>query len=127
MLLVVDALATSSVRRLCHTIQITDTGISPGAGIGKHRFPVNQETMGIPVIAIGVPTVVDANTIVINTMEEFLQKEGLAEQDIDTFLRDISKQSIQDLFVTPKDIEMQIREIGKLIAGGIDQFQSGME
>ena len=56
-----------------------------------------------------------------------LQKEGLAEQDIDTFLRDISKQSIQDLFVTPKDIEMQIREIGKLIAGGIDQFQSGME
>lgn len=48
-------------------------------------------------------------------------------QDIDTFLRDISKQSIQDLFVTPKDIEMQIREIGKLIAGGIDQFQSGME
>lgn len=83
--------------------------------------------MGIPVIAIGVPTVVDANTIVINTMEEFLQKEGLAEQDIDTFLRDISKQSIQDLFVTPKDIEMQIREIGKLIAGGIDQFQSGME
>jgi spore protease len=126
-LLVVDALATSSVRRLCHTIQITDTGISPGAGIGNHRFPVNQETMGIPVIAIGVPTVVDANTIVINTMEEFLQKEGLAEQDIDTFLRDISKQSIQDLFVTPKDIEMQIREIGKLIAGGIDQFQSGME
>ena len=60
-------------------------------------------------------------------MEEFLQKEGLAEQDIDTFLRDISKQSIQDLFVTPKDIEMQIREIGKLIAGGIDQFQSVME
>ena len=83
--------------------------------------------MGIPVIAIGVPTVVDANTIVINTMEEFLQKEGLAEQDIDTFLRDISKQSIQDLYVTPKDIEMQIREIGKLNAGGIDQFQSGME
>lgn len=55
--------------------------------------------MGIPVIAIGVPTVVDANTIVINTMEEFLQKEGLAEQDIDTFLRDISKQSIQDLLL----------------------------
>ena len=120
-------MAVSGVRRLCHTIQITDTGISPGAGIGNHRFPVNQETMGIPVIAIGVPTVVDANTIVINTMEEFLQKEGLAEQDIDTFLRDISKQSIQDLFVTPKDIEMQIREIGKLLAGGIDQFQSGME
>ena len=126
-MLVIDSLATRSIKRLCTTIQLTDTGISPGAGIGNHRFPVNQETMGIPVIAIGVPTVVDANTIVINTMEEFLQKEGLAEQDIDTFLRDISKQSIQDLFVTPKDIEMQIREIGKLIAGGIDQFQSGME
>ena len=65
--------------------------------------------------------------LLLTQWKNFSKKKGLAEQDIDTFLRDISKQSIQDLFVTPKDIEMQIREIGKLIAGGIDQFQSGME
>ena len=63
-LLVIDALATRSIHRLCHTIQITDTGIAPGAGIGNTRMIINQETTGIPVIAIGVPTVVDAKIII---------------------------------------------------------------
>lgn len=123
LLIVVDALATRSIHRLCRTIQITDTGILPGAGVGNHRFPINQETMGIPVIAIGVPTVVEANTIVLETMEEVLQKEQFNEQEISTFLDGISRQVINNLFVTPKDIEAQISQIGEIIAKGINCFQ----
>lgn len=60
----IDALASRSVERLCSTIQISDTGINPGSGVGNKRMPINQETLGIPVIALGVPTVVHAATIV---------------------------------------------------------------
>ena len=121
-LIVIDALATCSIKRLCRTIQITDTGISPGAGIGNHRFQVNKETMGVPVIAIGVPTVVEANTIVLETMEEVLQREQFKEDEIQLFLQGISRQPMNNLFVTPKDIEEQIRDIGDLIAQGINYF-----
>lgn len=121
-LIVIDALATCSIKRLCRTIQITDTGISPGAGIGNHRFQVNEETMGVPVIAIGVPTVVEANTIVLETMEEVLQREQFKEEEIQLFLQGISKQPMNNLFVTPKDVEAQIRDIGDIIAQGINYF-----
>lgn len=124
LLLVIDALATRSVRRLCRTIQITDTGILPGAGVGNHRYPINEDTMGIPVIAIGVPTVVEANTIVLETMEEFLQREQFSEQEIALFLEDISRQSMNNLFVTPKDIEAQISQVGDLIAQGINCYSA---
>ena len=63
-LIVIDALAARSIRRLNRTIQITDTGIQPGSGVGNHRNALTKESLGIPVIAIGVPTVVDAATIV---------------------------------------------------------------
>lgn len=124
LLLVIDALATRSVRRLCRTIQITDTGILPGAGVGNHRYPINQDTMGIPVIAIGVPTVVEANTIVLETMEEVLQREQFSEQEIALFLEDISRQAMSNLFVTPKDIEAQISQVGGLIAQGINRYSA---
>jgi spore protease len=65
----IDALASRSVERLCSTIQISDTGIHPGAGVGNRRLAINQETLGIPVIAIGVPTVVHATTIVADAMD----------------------------------------------------------
>ncbi|MDE6566795.1 MAG: GPR endopeptidase [Lachnospiraceae bacterium] len=124
LLLVIDALATRSVKRLCRTIQITDTGILPGAGVGNHRYPINQDTMGIPVIAIGVPTVVEANTIVLETMEEVLQREQCTEEEIALFLENISRQAMSNLFVTPKDIEAQISQVGDLIAQGINRYSS---
>ena len=70
--IVVDALAARSVKRLNRTIQITDTGINPGSGVGNHRHAINKESMGIPVIAIGIPTVVDAATIVSDTMSDLI-------------------------------------------------------
>jgi spore protease len=123
-LLVVDSLATRSVNRLCNTIQITDTGICPGAGIGNNRNQLNQETMKIPVVAIGVPTVVDAGTIVSECMEETLLREGYSMEQIDLFLRGLSRHAVERLFVTPKDIDEQIRVIGKVVANGINQFVS---
>jgi spore protease len=123
-LLVVDSLATRSVNRLCNTIQITDTGICPGAGIGNNRNKLNQETMKIPVVAIGVPTVVDAGTIVSECMEETLLREGYSMEQIDLFLRGLSRHAVERLFVTPKDIDEQIRVIGKVVANGINQFVS---
>ena len=78
----IDALAARSVRRLNRTIQIADTGIAPGSGVGNHRNAITEETVGVPVIAIGVPTVVDAATIVGDSIEEYVAKcrdEGMRE------------------------------------------------
>lgn len=71
--LVIDALAARNTRRLSRTIQISDTGINPGSGVGNHRNGINKEALGVPVISIGVPTVVDAATIVGDTMEEMVE------------------------------------------------------
>lgn len=73
-LIVIDALASSSIERLNKTIQITSAGISPGSGVGNNRLEINQDTLHIPVIAIGVPTVVDGATIVENTLQLLLKK-----------------------------------------------------
>ena len=124
-LLVVDALATSSVRRLCHTIQITDTGISPGAGIGNNRSEINQNTMNIPVIAIGVPTVVEAGTIVYDTLEAALQKEGYSTKEIALFFDRIHDKMGDSFFVTPKDIDEKIKTVGDMIANSINACLAG--
>lgn len=78
--LCIDALASRSVQRLCSTIQISDTGIHPGSGVGNRRLVINKESLGIPVIAIGVPTVVHAVTIVSDALE-LLEKGGLADPE----------------------------------------------
>ncbi len=70
----VDALAARSVKRLNRTIQITNTGINPGSGVGNHRHGLNRESVGIPVIAIGVPTVVDAATIVNDAISGYYEE-----------------------------------------------------
>ncbi len=121
-ILAIDALASRSIGRLCRTIQITDTGISPGAGIGNNRHKINEETMNVPVIAIGVPTVVDAAVIVSGCIEETLSKQGFSDNEIQIFLESIAGNSTKNLFVTPKDIDEQVRWIGKLVSKGINSF-----
>ena len=121
-ILVVDALASRSIGRLCRTIQITDTGISPGAGIGNNRHKINEETMEVPVIAIGVPTVVDAAVIASECMEETLNKQGFSDNEIQIFLESIANNNTKNLFVTPKDIDEQVRWIGRLVSKGINSF-----
>lgn len=121
-LLVIDSLASRSIGRLCRTIQITNTGISPGAGIGNNRNQINEQTMGVPVIAIGVPTVVDAGTIIYESLEKALSQSGYEEDEIFRFFQSIADEDVKNLFVTPKDIDEEIRQVGKAIAKGVADY-----
>lgn len=115
---VVDALAARNTKRLNRTIQIADTGIHPGSGVGNHRNEISKETLGIPVIAIGVPTVVDAATIVRDTMDNlvsFLEDDKKYEM-----LQELIAPHLYGMFVTPKDIDESIICISETIAEGLN-------
>ena len=100
----VDALASRSLKRLCKTVQIADTGITPGSGVGNHRMGLTQDTLGVPVIALGVPTVVDGATLAADLL-------GTDE------LPDLGEG--RDLLVTPKDIDGQVNDLSKVIGYGL--------
>ena len=110
-LIAVDALASRSLRRVCRTIQLADTGITPGSGVGNARAALNAETLGVPVIAVGVPTVVDAATLTCDVLAE----AGKGELD------PAALQGAGDgLIVTPKDIDTQVHDLAKVIGYGIN-------
>lgn len=116
LVIVVDALAARSMSRLCTTVQITDTGISPGSGIGNHRKALSKESLGIPVIAIGVPTVVDARTIISDHLEKVLTKQGYSAGEIEQFIREVFQDEMDNLYVTPKNIDESVSVIAKDLA-----------
>ena len=132
--IVVDALAARSVKRLNRTIQITDTGINPGSGVGNHRHAINKESMGIPVIAIGIPTVVDAATIVSDTMSDLIgaMREsaqlksvgnglaGLDEIEKHELARELLSPHLNAMFVTPKDIDEAVKRLSYTISEGLN-------
>ncbi|MEA4934593.1 MAG: GPR endopeptidase [Lawsonibacter sp.] len=101
---VVDALASRSLARLCRTVQLADTGIIPGSGVGNHRLALNQETLGVPVVALGVPTVVEGSTLAADLMATD-ELPNLGEG--------------RDLLVTPKDIDSQVADLAKIVGYGI--------
>lgn len=130
LIIVVDSLAAGSVERIATTIQIADTGISPGSGIGNRRSGINLETMGVPVIAVGIPTVVNAAVIAQVTVEHFLEKlqnTPVLNQIYKNLRPDFTHQVINDvlqpfagnLTVTPKEIDALILNTSKIVAGGI--------
>lgn len=114
----IDALAARGMRRLNCTIQITDTGIMPGSGVLNFRNGLTRETIGVPVIGIGVPTVIDAATIVHDAVSKIL--ESLEEAEMEEFLEDIISPKLHQMFVTPKDVDETVKIIGKTIAEGIN-------
>lgn len=120
LLIVIDALASRSVERLNTTIQITDTGICPGSGVGNNRQELNKESLGVEVIALGVPTVVDAATIVNDTMKEFMIKQGFGQNEIHQFNKEINQQIICNMFVTPKNIDESIKRISFTISEALN-------
>ena len=105
--IVIDALAARSVERLCTAVQIADAGIVPGSGVGNARMALNRETLGVPVVSVGVPTVVDAATLAADLLGEGGTPEALGRRG-------------RELFVTPKDVDAQIRELGKLVGYGVN-------
>ena len=105
----VDALASRSTEKLCRTVQIADTGIVPGSGVGNARRALDRETLGVPVIALGVPTVVDAATL---TLE--LAGHAGAELDPTAF------GPLGGLMVTPRDIDRNVRDVARLLGYGLN-------
>jgi spore protease len=125
-LITVDALAARSVKRLGRTIQLTDTGITPGSGIGNHRNAINEESVGVPVISLGVPTVVDAATIVSDAMTALIEAmslsdlQGLDEHERQELARELLSPQLNGLFVTPKNIDDSIKQLSFLISEGLN-------
>lgn len=119
-LVVVDALAARSTRRLNRTIQITNTGIQPGSGVGNHRNALTRESLGIPVIAIGVPTVVDAATIVGDALEKLLQ--GDEEFDSVKYMghHRHAFAELNNMYMTGKDIDAVIKRVSFTVSEGIN-------
>ena len=105
----IDTLAARSTKRLGRTIQLTDTGIVPGSGVGNHRNALNLESIGVPVISIGVPTVVDAATIVSDAVN--------TNRDV---VEDFMSPKLHDMYVTPKDIDDTIKQLSFLISEGLN-------
>ncbi|HHT02218.1 MAG TPA: GPR endopeptidase [Firmicutes bacterium] len=136
----VDALAARHVDRIFTTIQISDTGISPGSGVGHKRVGINQQTLSIPVLAVGVPTVVHAVTIASNTVEllvKQLRREEQAfyeiiaemgEQDQQRLINEVLTPAVGSLMVTPKEIDVYIEDFAKVVAGGMNiAFHPGID
>ncbi len=120
LLIVIDALASRSVSRVNTTVQLTDTGISPGSGVGNNRKALNEESLGTKVIALGVPTVVDAATIVADTLTKYMEKSGFEEEEIDKFIYEVREQQIDNMFVTPKDIDESIKRISYTVSEALN-------
>ena len=120
LMIVVDALAARNVKRLNRTVQITDTGIQPGSGVGNHRNALTKESMGIPVVAIGIPTVVDAATIVTDAFEKLLT--GLEEADKRSCLSECRNTfpNLHNMYVTSKDIDAVINQVSFMVSEGIN-------
>lgn len=144
----IDALASRSLERVYSTIQVADTGIQPGSGIGNKRKPINKESLGVPVIAIGVPTVVDAVTITSDTIDlmlkhfekqmdirnpfvkpsdnsnnngKFLGLVGtLSEEEKRQLIHEVLAPMGYNLVVTPKEVDTFIEDIANIIANGLN-------
>lgn len=133
LVIAIDALAARSIRRLGTTIQLTDTGIHPGSGVGNHRHSLTKETLGIPVIAIGVPTVVGAAAIVHDTIsaplgvlasEEATKNTGkwienMNPEDQYRLIRELLEPEFGSLYVTPPDIDQRVKQLSFTISEGI--------
>ena len=114
----IDALAARSVRRLNRTIQITDTGIHPGSGVGNHRNGLTEDNLQVKVIGIGVPTVVDAATIVHDSMAHLL--DALEEAEQKEFLEEMIAPNLYSMFVTPKDVDETVKYLSFTISEGLN-------
>ena len=121
-LIVIDALSARNSRRLNTTIQVSNTGILPGAGIGNHRKAINEQTMGVPVIAIGVPTVISISTILCDAVESLVEQDIITEEQQAQFIHDAFDDGMKKMFVTPKNIDEAVQRISFTVSEGINQW-----
>ncbi len=115
LIIAVDALATRSVTRINRVIQINNTGIQPGSGVGNHRSALTQESLGVPVIAIGVATVTSIGAI----LSELLEQSQISVSDV---LDELSQREQLDLVVTPKSMDDELKQLVYLVSQSINRF-----
>lgn len=127
-MIVVDALASLDISKINNCIQLTNTGIHPGSGVGNKRKELSLETLGKKVIAIGIPTVVDALTITINTIDRFIERINIDEdlkvisnKDKDIFINDLLKEEGFNMFVTPKEVDIDLKNLSEIVSAAIDR------
>ena len=135
LIICIDALASRKMERVNKTIQIGDTGISPGSGVGNKRMEISQRSLGIPVIAIGIPTVVDAATMANDTIDlaidemikqatnggEFYNMlRGIDKNEKQKMIEEILNPYVGNLMVTPKEVDLVVDSLSKVIANGIN-------
>ena len=123
LVIAVDALASRSLDRISTTIQLSDTGICPGAGVENSRAKLDEKTLGVKVLAIGVPTVVDAITIASDSIDmamNDLNEDILGDEKKNQLIKDALSKNIGALMVTPKDIDSVIEKTSKTVANGIN-------
>ncbi|MBE5800767.1 MAG: GPR endopeptidase [Clostridiales bacterium] len=121
----IDALAAYESARICTTVQITDTGIEPGSGVGNHRLGLTYDTLGVKVIAVGVPMVVYASTIARDAMTRLMDEYGLMEDQhspaAELLFRQISESFLGDMVVTPREIDEMVLSVADLLSDGLNR------
>ncbi len=121
----IDALAAYETKRICTAIQITDTGIQPGSGVGNHRLGLTVETLGVKVIAVGVPMVVYASTIARDAMSRLIDRYGAfepgQEEAADSLLKQVAEGFLGDMVVTPREIDELVLNVASLLADGLNR------
>ena len=131
LLIIIDALASRSIERISSTIQISDTGIVPGAGVGNTRMELSESTLGVPVIALGIPTVVESAVLVNDCLDLLIGKlqdeaksnvflNQLKEQDNYSTIKDVLVPQDYNMIVTPKEIDELIENMKDVVARGIN-------
>ncbi|MGN1297698.1 MAG: GPR endopeptidase [Clostridia bacterium] len=132
LVIVIDALASRSIERINSTVQLSDTGIVPGAGVGNTRSEISKQTLGVPVVAIGIPTVVETAVLVNDSFDLFIQKlqdeaksndylNKLKEEDNYQEIKEALLPKDYNLIVTPKEIDDLIENMKDIVAQGINQ------
>lgn len=135
LIITIDSLAARKMSRINSVIQMSDTGISPGSGVGNTRMPLNEKSLGVPVIAIGVPTVVDAATLVNDTMERLISQmiqgsqkggefykmlENLSFEDKYALILEILEPYAGNMFVTPKEVDSVVENLANIISNALN-------
>lgn len=131
LLIVIDALASRSIERISSTIQISDTGIVPGAGVGNTRKELSERTLGIPVLALGIPTVVESAVLVNDCLDLFIEKlqqeaksndylNKLKDQDNYEEIKEALNPTDYNMIVTPKEIDELIKNMADIVSRGIN-------
>ena len=118
LVIAIDALASRRCQRVCATVQLSNTGIVPGSGVGNHRWALDQKTLGVPVFSIGIPTVVDAATLAADLLEE----QGLTVEE-----SQLRRGRAKPMMVTPRDIDAQVRDLAKVVGYGINWALQDLE